>query len=316
MAVSVGTTPERWLQGLDRMVAATAELFPVVPSLLSRQERLPTRWVLERGPVRAAAPVDLLGGYPGSLQTCNRFERTYAIVTERYLVVGEGSNDGFALPVGDILTAGIVRPSSQVNPGLVVQFQDGSSVGLFALNFRGLARGLSGVLRTEEMLRVLVAQGVRRVSPERLTGFPRLLLTWEEARTFADESLVWSGMAQAAVGGWFGAIQHRCRVWLTEESLFWSCPQGDGVNRLPVSHIVEVRDGVADRVRVVFQDDAGYRHDLPLDFAWASAESSPGQQRMRFLNALAASGVAVSAASVPLAPWRRGGTMRPTDRGR
>src|SRR5690606_12336543 len=146
--------------------------------------------------------------------------------------------DGFALPISDILAAGVVRPSAQVNPGLVVQFQDGAGAGSFALNFRGLPRGLSGVLRPEEMLRVLEAQGVRRLSPERLPGFPRLLLTWEDARTFADESLVWAGMAQAAVGGWFGAMQHRCRVWLTEQSLFWSCPEGDGVNRLPVSHIV------------------------------------------------------------------------------
>jgi len=316
VAVSVGTTPERWLQGLDRLVAATAELFPAVPALLPRQDRLPTRWVLERGPVLAASPVDVLGGYPGSLQTCNRFERTHVIVTERYLVVGEGSREGFALPMSDILAAGVVRPSSQVNPGLIIQFQDGSGVGSFALNFRGLARGLSGVLRTEEVLRALEAQGVRRLSPERLPGLPRLLLTWEDARTFADESLVWVGMAQAAVGGWFGAVQHQCRVWLTEESLFWSCPQGVGVNRLLVSHIVEVRDGVADRIRIVFQDDGGYRHDLPLDFSHGSAEPSPIQQRMRFLNALAASGVAVSAASVPLAPWRRGGTVRPTDRGR
>ncbi len=123
MAVNIGTAPERWLRGVDRLVAGMANL---LPGSATRGRRIPAHWVMQRGPVRATAPVDALGGFPGSLRSRNALERTTVIVTSRYLVVGEGTNDGFALRMNDLLSAGMVRPSPRSNPGLVVSFQDGA----------------------------------------------------------------------------------------------------------------------------------------------------------------------------------------------
>jgi hypothetical protein len=289
---------------------------PRVPLLSWRHGQVSARWVLERGSVRASAPVEVIGGFPGSLRSSNRLQKTTLIATDRYLVVGEGSTTGFALPMRDVLAAGLVRPSRQANVGLVVHYQDGPAVGTFALNFLGLARGLSGGRRAEDVLRVLEDRGVRCIKPNRIHGALRLSHSWEDARRYASEPLAWSGLALASVGGWFGAVQHPCRVWLTEESLFWYCSQGDGVNRLVLNDIIDVRDGVADRVLISFRDSAGHRCDLPFDFDCGTPGTEPMQQRLRFLNLLASCGVRVSTASLPIAPWRSGGTLRPADGGR
>ena len=304
MVTNVGTTPERWLQSLDRLVAASAALLPRLPVPTWRHERVSPRWILERGPVRASAPVDVIGGFPGSLRSSNHLQRTSVLVTDRYLVIGEGTHGGFALPVKDVLAAGLFRPSRQVNAGLVVQYQDGAVTGAFALNFRGLARGLSGGRRAEDVLRVLEDRGVRSLTPENTPGSMRLALSWQDARRYADEPLAWSGVAHASFGGWYGSLHGVCRVWLTEEALFWCCSEGTGVNRVAFNAIIEVSDGVADRIRLSIYDSAGCRCDLPFDFDTGTPGLDATRQRMQFLNLLASHGVAVRTAPVPLAPWR------------
>lgn len=316
MAVNIGTTPERWLRGVDRVVAGVAELLPSLPARPWRGATVPARWVMERGAVRAAAPVDALGGFPGSLRSRNLLERTTVIATSRYLVVGEGTSYGFVLKLDDLRSVSMVRPSPRANPGLVFHFQDGPAVGTFALNFRGLARGLSGRYRAEDLLRVLEEQGVQRLTPHQIAGIPSLVLSWEDARVHAPEALLWAGMARACVGGWYGAVQRSCRVWLTGTSLFWCSPREQGVNRLTLSEILEARDGIADRVCISFRDDGGQRYDLPFDFNVDARGTTGMQERVRFLNALASCGVPVGTATMAATPWRRGGTVRPDNKWR
>lgn len=316
MAVSIAPAPERWLQRLDRFVAEVVNLLPDVPMPSFRRERVPTRWILERGPIRASAPVDVLGGFPGALHSTHHFRDTALIVTERYLVIGEGAPDGFAIPIVDVLSAGLIRPSRQANLGLIIHYQDGPDVSSFALNFRGLARGLSGRSRADNVLHQLVKTSVMRERLMHGWDAPPLAMSWDDARRHAAEALVWSGTAMAAVGGWYGSEQRACRIWLTDESLFWSTRDGDGVNRLPLTGILDVRDGVGDRIRVSTRDRAGHRFDLPFDFACCPAGMNSSHQRHRFLNALASRGVAMRAEPVPLAPWQRGSLMRPSDRNR
>lgn len=313
MAVTATAAPERWLQGLDRLVASVVEVLPSIPV---RTERVSARWVLERGPVRASAPVDALGGFPGALRVAHRLPKVSLIVTDRYLVIGEGHPAGFALPMEQIAAAGLVRPSSQANTGLVVHFQDGPDIGTFAVNFRGLPRGLSGRLRADEVLAEMLAAGIRRAETVRGCTAPRLARSWDEASRHAGETLVWSGMATAAVGGWYGMEQRACRVWLTDASLFWASLDGTGVNRLPLDDIHEIRDGAGDRVRIATRDTRGSRFDLPFDFAYREPGVSASDQRHRFLNILAGRGIAIASETPVLAPWRRGGMVRPTDRDR
>lgn len=312
MAVSIGATSERWLQGVDRLVAGACDLLPQM-SLPSRAGAVPDRWVMERGPARAAATVNVLGGFPGALRSMNRLPSTSLIVTQDYLVVGEGTPEGFALPMQAVLAAGMVRYSSRSNPGVVVHFQDGPAIGSFALDIRGTARGRSGRLRAREILDALEATGVARFAGHQLPRSPGLATSWHEARERGDEPLVWTGMATGSVGGWFGGAHSDCRMWLTTESLFWSYANGEGVNRLALADVLEVRDGVGDRVMVTLRTAAGHRFDLAFDLA-AEPGKDGRRQRLSFLNAIASFGVPVSAVRPPLAPWRRGGMIRPTER--
>lgn len=312
MAVSIGSTSERWLQGLDRLVAGAFDLLPQM-SLPSRAGAVPARWVMERGPARAAATVNALGGFPGALRSMNRIRSASLIVTGEYLVVGEGTPEGFALPMQTILAAGVVRHSSRSNPGVVVHFQDGPTVGAFALEIRGTARGRSGRLRAREIVDALQEHGVSQLARHEVPVSPGLGISWDEARERADEPLVWSGMANGSTGGWFGGVHSGCRMWLTTESLFWSCANGEGVNRLPLADVLEMRDGVGDRVMVSLRNAAGHRFDFAFELA-AEPGKDGRRQRLSYLNAIASLGVPVSAVRSPLAPWRRGGMVRPTER--
>lgn len=313
MVVSIGATSERWLRGVDRLVAGVLDLMPGISLPARRANAVPTRWVMERGPVRAAAPVAVLGGFPGSLRSMNRLSSTSVIVTDEYLIVGEGAPEGFALPMQNVIAAGVVRHSSRANPGVVIHFQDGPSVGVFALDIRGLARGRSGRRRAEDIVSVLDANGVPMLTADQLSRSPGLAISWDEAHERAGEPLVWSGTATGSVGGWFGGVHDACRMWLTSESLFWCCSSGEGVNRLSLADIRDVQDGVGDRVMVSLRNDAGHRFDIVFELA-ASVELDARRQRMSFLNALASFGAPVSTARPALAPWRRGGMVRPTER--
>lgn len=314
MAVLIGNSTEQWLQGVDRLVASAADLLPNASSLPWKADRAPARWLIERGSAEVTASVDVYGGFPGSIRSANRLERSHVIANARYLVVGEGAPNGFMLPLADILGAGVVRPSRQANHGLVVRYQDGPGVGTFALHFRGVARALSGVRRADAVLNVLQEHGVQQVDESKVPGPLPFALAWDEARSHASEPLIWSGRATAAVGGWYGAIQQECRIWLARESLFWCSPEGRGVNRLRLRDIAEARDGYGETVVVSTRDGLGHRFDLPFVFRGQAAKTHCSHQRVRFLDALASYGIALSTASPPMAPWRRGGLVRPTNR--
>lgn len=309
MAVTIGNSTEQWLLGVDRLVATTVDLFPKWSSMPWKANRAPARWLIERGTIEASAPVDVYGGFPGSIRSANVLERTQVIATARYLIVGEGTLHGFMLPLNEIFGAGVVRPSRQANHGLVVRFRDGVNVGTFAMHFRGLSRGFSSVRRADAVMNVLREHGVPQLDESRVSGPPRLAFSWEEARSFASEPLIWSGTAMAAVGGWYGATQRPCRVWLSKESLFWSAPEGHGVNRLQFQDIAEVRDGYGERLIISTRDGLGHRFDIPFVFGTRAMGS---RQRVEFLNALASYGIALRTASPVMAPWRRGGMVRPT----
>lgn len=314
MAVLIGNSTEQWLQGVDRLVAAAADMLPTSSSLPWKADRAPARWLIERGTAEASAPVDVYGGFPGSIRSANRLERTGLIATGRYLVVGEGTINGFMVPLADILGAGVVRPSRQANHGLVIRYQDGLDVATFALHFRGIARGLSGLRRADAVMQALQDHGVSQFDESKVPGPPCLALTWDDATSCASEPLLWSGMATATVGGWYGSVQQKCRVWLTGESLLWAAPEGSGVNRLRMSDIAEARDGYGENVVIGTRDGLGHRFDLSFAFDGHAAKTHNVQQRVHFQNVLASSGIAMRTASSAMAPWRRGGLVRPTDR--
>lgn len=304
MAVSLGHSPERVLQGFDRCVAMAADWLPTRPSTRSG---VPARWVIERGSVIASASVDALGGFPGSIMSGNVLPAVQVLVTPRYLVVGEGMAQGFALMHSRVLGVAVVRPDHACNPSLVVHYQDGPDVGTFGLRVRGLARNVSGAYRAETIASGLYARGVPELDPETARERPDLYLGWDRAREYAHERLLWRGVATAPVGGWFGAQRQVADVWLTDASLIWCAGQGDGLHRLPLRRVRMVRDNGSGMVVVGVRLDHGGRYGLAFAFAEADRACA-------LVAKLAALGIPVSDPTPVLAPWRRGGSLRPMDR--
>jgi hypothetical protein len=305
MAMSASRQPARQIQEAGRL-NATAQ---TRAATATRGRKVPTRWLIERGATRAAAAVDVRGGFPGSIGIGNHFPGTKVVVSARYLVVGEGDSRGFALRLHELRGAGIVRPGRQALPALVIRYQDGDQVRTFGLEFRGLARTFSGRWRAEEVLQALEEGGVPITDERSIAGPGRIALTWDQARERAGEELRWSGETTAAVGGWFCARRGPCRVWLTVASIFWSTCKGNGVNRLALDAITGARAGDAATVVVSTADGLGHQYEIPFTFERAVTGENPDAQRAAFLDALRAAGVAIWPATPALAPWIRGGTM-------
>lgn len=315
MAINVGNRPEQLLRGMDRLFAAVADAIPQFPALPRRNAQVPAGWLIERGTTRLDLPVNVYGGYPGSLRSLNRMDDVRVIGTIRYLVVGEGTSYGFAIPMRDVLEVAVVRPDRQSNPGLRVWYRDHTQTGSFFIDFRGLARGISGLPRAEHLMQFLVERGVRPVDATDAGTMASPHMSWERARQHISEEMIWSGNGRASVGGWFGTTQDYCRIWLTSTSLLWAGAHREGVNRVALSDILQARDGVGDRVCVGIADDRGHRFDLSFDLSQDQVDlRREDNPRVRFMNALASQGVAVGSASTPLAPWRAGSLLRPSER--
>jgi hypothetical protein len=317
MEINAGARPEQLLRGVDRLLAVAAEAIPRLPARPHRAARVPARWLIERGETRVDAAVAALGGFPGSLRSMNLLDHVRLVGSSRYLVVGEGTAHGFAIPMRDVLAASIVRPDARSNDGLRIWYRDDARTGSFYLAFRGLNRGITGALRAESAMQWLVERGVAPVDPPDAAHTPVLHLTWEQADQFVSERIVWSGDGFAPVGGWFGARRDTARVWMTDRSLFWAGAAQSGLNRVALTDIIEARDGAGDRITIGIPDGLGHRYDLAFDLAIDHLElQRHANPRVRLMDALARHGVPVSTASMPLAPWRTGGLIRPMDRER
>jgi hypothetical protein len=309
MAMSVGKGHGHRLGGFDRLMATAANLTSRPSGSRSHASRVPSRWKVERGTTRATASVDVIGGFPGSIRSANLLTRLALTTTDRYLVVGEGIGEGFAIRLEDVLGAGIVRSPARSTPGLSIRYQDGDAVRTFGLRFRGISRSISGEFRAERVLRALAAVGVPELDERRIAGPTRIAMTWDEARSRGNEYLLWSGAATAAVGGWFGSRRNTCRVWLTTSSLFWCCREGQGINRLDIADITGVRVGPFDTVLVSTCDGMGHQFDLPFVFDLRTDDQDPEALMAAFIDALRESGVPASQAAPPQAPWLRGGVV-------
>lgn len=315
MDINVARRPEQFLRGIDRLLAVVADAFPQMPSRPRAMASVPSRWLIERGETRLQSPVVALGGFPGSLRSMNRLHDASLICSARYLVVGEGTATGFAIPMRDVLSVSMVRPDRRSNHGLLISYRDGDATGSFFLQFRGISRGLSGLRRAEQAMQFLVERGVAPVDAGDAFSTPALYLSWDDAPSLAAEHILWSGNGVAPVGGWFGAIQDASRIWLTDRHLLWAGASGSGLNRIALSDIVEARDGTGDRISVGIRDAMGARYDLTFDLALHHLElARHANPRVQFMDALARRGVPVATASTPLAPWRAGSVVRPMDR--
>lgn len=308
MAISLGTTSEQLLRGIDRMVASVASVLPIRVGI--QQPRLSRAWESDRGRDTLIAQIDVAGGFPGSLRWQNRLNSTSIHLTDRHLIVGEGTAAGFALPLERISGTAIQGTGGLKPPCLTVWYQDADLIGSFSINFRGTARGRSGLLRAEVWQQHLTDEGIPNVDTETARFSPNLHVEWDEITDFADDEAIFSGPSIASVGGWFGSELDVSEVWITERSVIWCALHGEGVNRLAIDRIIDSRNGFGDRIAIGIEDACGGRYDLFFDFGNKQDRDNPAA---RVLQMFAAMGVPVSISSPAVAPWRRGGTRRPSD---
>lgn len=308
MAISLGATSDHLLRGIDRMIGSVVSVLPV--PRLRRRSRLTRAWGTERGKDILIAQVDAVGGFPGSLRWQQRLTTTTLHLTESWLLVGEGTPGGFALPLHSLAGSAVQGGGGLKPPHLTIWYQDGDLVGSFSLGFRGTARGRAGMWRANVWQQQLAELGVQAIDADAARFSPNLHVSWDSVADIVDDEILFASSAWASAGGWFGAEFDIADVWITENTIIWCPAHGNGLNRLPLEKIIDCRNGFGDRLAIGIEDACGGRYDLFFDFANRTDRANHGARVQQLLHA---GGVPIGTATPVIAPWRRGGTRRPSD---
>lgn len=308
MAISIGATSEHLLRGIDRTIASVAAMLP--GGTVRTSAPIPKAWQAERGIDVASTRVTVAGGFPGSLRHQHVLPRTTMHLTDRWLIIGEGTPTGFALPLDGIDGYSVQSAAGLQPPYLVLWYRDGAMTGSFAIAFEGTARNRMGRLRAEAWGEILTQQGCLGIDAETAAFVPAISHPWCDADTFASEDVNFSGVAIASAGGRFGEHLDAADIWITEAWLLWCPRHGIGMNAIALDQIIECRDGYGDRLSIGIEDACGGRYDVYFDFGVENNRNRPATQ---VLDVLAAAGVMVGTAAMPIAPWRRGGTRPPVE---
>lgn len=308
MAISLGATSENLLRGIDRMIASVAA---VLPARSTRQRPLiPRAWAAQRGEEIARAQVDISGGFPGNLRWQHHIANTSLHLTDSWLILGEGNSAGLTLPIERISGVSIQSYGGLQPPCLVIWYQDADVQGSFLVTFRGTARNRAGVLRAECLYAHLVDMGVLAIDEETARFVPSIHCDWDHIADLVDDEVLFSGRAIASAAGPFGSQLDSSELWITERSLIWCPEHGTGLNRISLDSIIDCRNGFGDRLSIGIEDACGGRYDLYFDFTSKEDRSNPAANVKHLL---AAAGIPTGTTVVPIAPWRSGGTRRPSD---
>lgn len=271
------------------------------------------RWKSNRGHDVFRSSVELEGAFPGAIGCGHRVQRARLTVTERYLICDEGRRGGFAIDVDDVVDIAIVPAPSRVMSALRIRYRESEREDLvrsFVFCIRGLTNFLYGVRRVRSLARLFAIAGIPVTETPIERPPRRLALSWDAARLHSAELMVWSGEANAPVGGWMNRDRVSCRVWLTGQSLFWCDPGGEGVNRIPIEDILDVSaqpdalPPAAPAIVVSLLDGAGDRQELLFSFDAGRNLEANRRECQTLVNAFDSRDVAVVDPTTPLKPWK------------
>lgn len=303
MAVSVTRQAPRGADGRWWLVSDRAR------PALSLEAAAAARWELLRGRELARFTVDLFGGFPGAAQTGGHSGKLRLSVSDRYLIANDGVRDGFAVSLAALRGMSLVPSPVVDDPAVRVRYRlDGVERTMFARVHRRRTRLLRREDQVEHFLRVLDERGVPALEPVDPGQRRRLALSWEEARAYSGETIVWNGEAAAPVGGWLGLDRAPCRAWLTTRALYWGMPTGHGLNRLALTGIDAALTAELDNrgetpvVVIAMRDLAGDRLELPFIFDQPAAGINQ-RDRGAFAIGLRSQNVNVAAAPPRPQPW-------------
>lgn len=275
------------------------------------------RWRAQRGRDLFRSSVEVVGAFPGAIGRGHRMRRSRLTITARYLVCDEGRKGGFALGVDDIVDLAIIPAPSGVMSALRIRYRDAHHEQLirsFALCLRGVTDALYSVRRVRSLARLFADAGISVVDDAVTQPPRRLALTWDAARRYSPELMVWSGKASAPVGGWMARDRVTCRVWLTGKSLFWCDPSGAGVNRIPLEDIVDISadpDADTPALAVALIDASDARQELLFGFGESRDQEANRRECQTLVNAFASRDVTIVEPATPSTPWTaRSSAMR------
>lgn len=293
--------------GVSRPQSSYGESLPAPIGWWSR--RPATRdWIAHRGAVLFEATGDVVGGFPGYADRGGRLEAVRCQVTERYLVVGERQPYGFGLPIPSLAGAVLVGAPRRTHPDLRVIYRDGLTVRLFTVRFREPRIARWSGRRAERAREALLAAGLAEWLPAALPAEPNFTVHWDQTRDLEAENVLWTGRATAPLR--VGLPGVASEVWLTTRSLIWGSGAGDGINRVPLSMVIDVTAAhLADRRRtpalfVGIGEERGGRHELAFIFDQQDSPDRNVRERGAFFVGLRSRGIPLGAPTPPLQPWR------------
>jgi len=214
-------------------------------------------WRAERGNLRWGGKADVAGAFPGFASNGGFLLAAGVRLTDRLLLVAEGEEHGFGLPLAAIVA---VRRAEREGPRpdsdrVWIVYEEGGDRWRFAIQPR------RAFLRRPSTPRLLAALAALDHVPEQ-RGAAAARISWDEARRFQNEPVVWTGRQTVGDGDSPSLRGDAADLWLTSRSLLWARPDDRELCSLVVDRIRSVSPTTAaDRattpgIVVVYDDDA------------------------------------------------------------
>ena len=106
-------------------------------------------WHSERGEILFETACDVIGGFPGYATVGGRLCGHRLRITERYLLVGDGHQQGFGLPIRQLDGSAFIPVEEDEDFALRLFYRDGFASRLFTIQFQGMRLPSRGGLRAE-----------------------------------------------------------------------------------------------------------------------------------------------------------------------
>lgn len=270
-------------------------------------EALPASWLAVRGESLYESRVDVIGGFPGFAAGGGCLRDIRLAVIPGMLLIAEGGAHGFGLTVDAISGYALVDGLYRGEPDLMVRYRGDASPRSLVIRFRPNRLPVRATRRAERLVEALIATGLN-VPDETGSGRPDFTLSWERADEFASETVRWSGWASAPLT--LGDLSARSEIWLTTQSLMWGSAAGQGLNRVTVSHLLDVVSArLGDRsgspmVNIGIDGGRGAREDATFVFDQEIPEGRNADECGRMLAALRSLGLPDGIAEPLRQPWR------------
>ena len=290
----------------SRLRSDASGLFAVRPSPIKLIQT--GDWATERGAVLFESNADLLGGFPGYADRGCRLENVRLVVTESYLLIDEGLANGFGLPIRWIEGTALVQHSGKSDSALRIFYRERGAPHCFTIRFGASRLGSRGVSRSQRVQQVLLSTGLTDRFAADAPQEPNFTLPWDQTREFESENAIWTGRATAPLQ--VGSENIASDVWLTTKSLIWGGGAGNGLNRIPLTLLMDlVSTRIKDRagtpvVYISIGDARTGRFELPFIFDLHAPPDRNFRERGAFLVGLRSRGLPDGKPAATLQPWR------------